>query len=222
MQRHLDDSLQRVRQSLLQMAGVVEEMIADAVRAVHTRDAMLAARVIRADSQVDQLEKTIDELCLVPLALYEPKASDFRFLVAAGKVVGDLERMGDAAVNMAQAAIQLSQEPPLEAFVDLPRLAAMVRAMVRHGLDALVQKDGMLAREVRARDAEVDALYHAIFRDLVARMVDDSRGVRRALQQLLVAKNLERVADHATNIAEDVIYYLEGEDVRHSAPTAVG
>ena len=217
MQRQIDESLLRVRQSLLEMAGLVEEMIADAERAVLTRDALLGARVIRADARVDQLEKAIDELCLIPLALHEPKASDFRFLVAAPKVVGDLERMGDAAVNMSQAAIQLSQEPPLEPLVDLPRLAAMVRGMVRQGLDAFVHKDPVLAREVRARDAEVDAVYQQIFRDLVGRMVDDRRGVRRSLQHLLVAKNLERIADHATNIAEDVIYYLEGRDVRHSA-----
>jgi phosphate transport system protein len=218
MQRQIDESIQRVRQSLLEMAGIVEEMIADSERAVVTRDALLGARVIRVDSQVDQLEKTIDELCLVALALHEPKASDFRFLVAAQKIVGDLERMGDAAVNMAQAAIQLAQEPPLEPYVDVPRLGAMVRAMVQQGLDALVRKDAVLAREVRARDAAVDALYQQLFRDLVGRMVDDRRGVRRSLQHLLVAKNLERVADHATNIAEDVIYYLEGRDVRHSAP----
>ena len=217
MQRQLDDSLRRVRESLLQMAGMVEEMVADAERAVLTRDALLGARVIRADSRVDQLEKSIDEMCLIPLALHEPKASDFRFFVAAQKIVGDLERMGDCAVNMAQAALQLSQEPPLEGFVDLPRLGEMVRAMVRDGLDAFVRRDAELARQVRARDAEVDRLYQHLFRELVAAMVDESRRVRRALQLLLVAKNLERIADHATNVAEDVIYYLEARDVRHSA-----
>jgi phosphate transport system protein len=217
MQRQLDDSLRRVRESLLEMAGLVEEMIADAERAVLTRDALLGARVIRADSRVDQLEKSIDEMCLVTLALHEPKASDFRFLVAAQKIVGDLERMGDAAVNMSQAAMQLSQEPPLDGFVDVPRLGEMVRAMVRAGLDAFVRKDADLAREVRARDEEVDRHYQSLFRELVGTMVDESRRVRRALQLLLVAKNLERIADHATNIAEDVIYYLEAKDVRHSA-----
>jgi phosphate transport system protein len=217
MQRHLDDSLRRVRESLLEMAGLVEEMVADAERAVHTRDALLGARVIRADSRVDQLEKSIDEMCLVALALHEPKASDFRFFVAVQKIVGDLERMGDCAVNMAQAALQLSQEPPLEGVVDLPRLGEMARAMVRSGLDAFVRRDAGLAREVRARDADVDRLYQHLFRDLVTTMVEDRRRVRRALQLLLVCKNLERIADHATNIAEDVIYYLEAQDVRHSA-----
>jgi phosphate transport system protein len=217
VQRHLDDSLRRVRESLLQMAGLVEEMVADAERAVLTRDALLGARVIRADSRVDQLEKSIDEMCLVSLALHEPKASDFRFLVAAQKIVGDLERMGDSAVNMAQAALQLSQEPPLEGFVDLPRLGEMARAMVRSGLDAFVRKDPELAREVRARDADVDRHYQHVFRELVGAMMADRRRVRRALQLLLVAKNLERIADHATNVAEDVIYYLEARDVRHSA-----
>jgi phosphate transport system protein len=217
MQRHLDDSLRRVRESLLQMAGLVEEMVAEAERAVLTRDALLGARVIRADSRVDQLEKSIDEMCLVALALHEPKASDFRFIAAAQKIVGDLERMGDCAVNMAQAALQLSQEPPLEGIVDLPRLGEMARAMVRDGLDAFVRKDADLARRVRARDEEVDRLYQHLFRELTATMVDERRRVRRALHLLLVAKNLERIADHATNVAEDVIYFLEARDVRHSA-----
>jgi phosphate transport system protein len=218
MQRQIDDSLRRVRESLLEMAGLAEEMVADAERAVHTRDALLGARIIRVDSRVDQLEKSIDEMCLVALALHEPKATDFRFFVAAQKIVGDLERMGDCAVNMSQAAMQLSQEPPLEGFVELPRLGEMVRAMVRSGLDAFVRRDPDLARQVRLRDAEVDRLYQQLFRDLVTAMVDDRRRVRRALQILLVCKNLERIADHATNIAEDVIYYLEAQDVRHSAP----
>ena len=217
MQRNLDDSLRRVRESLLQMAGLVEEMVADAERAVLTRDALLGARVIRADSRVDQLEKSIDEMCLVALALHEPKASDFRFLAATQKIVGDLERMGDCAVNMAQAALQLAQEPPLEGVVDLPRLGEMARAMVRDGLDAFVRKDADLARRVRARDEEVDRLYQHLFRELTATMVDERRRVRRALHLLLVAKNLERIADHATNVAEDVIYFLEARDVRHSA-----
>jgi phosphate transport system protein len=218
MQRQIDDSLRRVRESLLEMAGLAEEMVADAERAVHTRDALLGARIIRVDSRVDQLEKSIDEMCLIALALHEPKATDFRFFVAAQKIVGDLERMGDCAVNMSQAAMQLSQEPPLEGFVELPRLGEMVRAMVRSGLDAFVRRDPDLARQVRLRDAEVDRLYQQLFRDLVTAMVDDRRRVRRALQILLVCKNLERIADHATNIAEDVIYYLEAQDVRHSAP----
>jgi phosphate transport system protein len=219
MQRPLEDSLRTVRTTLLEMAGRVEAMVADAERAVMTRDAVLATRVIRADAQIDQLEKQIDELCLVALALHEPKASDFRFLVAAQKIVGDLERMGDAAVNIAQAAVQLSAEPALRVFIDMPRLFALVHAMVDAGLDAFVRKDAILAREVRARDAEVDTAYQQAFRDLVSTMVEDRGQVRGALHLLLVAKNLERIADHATNIAEDVIYYLEAQDVRHSAPT---
>jgi len=221
MQRPLEEALLTVRTTLLEMAGRVEAMIADAERAVLTRDAVLATRVIRADAQVDQLEKQIDELCLVALALREPKASDFRFLVAAQKIVGDLERMGDAAVNIAQAAVQISAEPALQVYVDLPHLAALVHAMVDAGLDAFVRKDAVLARQVRARDHEVDKAYQQMFRALVSVMVEDSGQVRAALQHLLVAKNLERIADHATNIAEDVIYYLEAQDVRHSAPAAV-
>ena len=222
MHRQLDQDLARVRRSLLEMAGRVEQMIADADRALRDRDELLAERVIRADQEVDELEKQIDQDCLVVLALQDPKAVDFRFLVAVQKIVGDLERMGDCAVNISKAARRLAQGPPLASYVDLPRLSEMVRSMVRGSLDAFVRKDPMQAREICRRDDEVDALYHRIFQELVESMEAATAHVSRALQLLLVAKNLERIADHATNVAEDVVFFLEARDVRHRSTDSVG
>lgn len=215
--KHLDQELADVRQMLLEMAGRVEEMIADVGRALADRDSVLAGRVQRADRLVDSLEKSLDESCLSILALRDPKAVDFRFLIAVQKIVGDLERMGDCAVNIAQAVQKINEEPRLEGYVDLPRLLDMVRSMVRTSLDALVRRSPDLAREVCQADDQVDELYHQLFRQLVGFMQERSDKVTRALQLLLVSRNLERIADHATNIAEDVIYYLEAKDVRHPA-----
>lgn len=221
MHRQLDHDLARVRSSLLEMAGRVEQMIADAERALRGRDEILAERVIRADEEVDRLEKRIDQDCLVVLALRDPKAVDFRFVVAVQKIVGDLERMGDCAVNVAQAVRRLAESAPLATHVDLPRLSDMVRGMVRGSLDAFVRKDPDQAREICRQDDEVDALYHRIFQELVVSMEETSAHVSRALQLLLIAKNLERIADHATNVAEDVIFFLEAEDVRHRTPSSL-
>jgi phosphate transport system protein len=217
MPRHLDQDLSRVQQSLLDMAGRVEEMIGDVSRALVERDSVLAERVIRADRDVDEKEMQVDEQVLTTLALQEPKAVDFRFLIAAQKIVADLERMGDSAVNMAQAVQQLNNEPPLKPYVDLPRMSEMVRRMVRDSLDALVRRDAEQARNVLRSDDQVDDLYHKLFQELVGYMQESSDKVRRSLQLLLIARNLERIADHATNIAEDVIYFLEARDIRHSA-----
>jgi phosphate transport system protein len=199
------------------MAGRVEEMIGDVSRALVERDSVLAERVIRADRDVDEKEMQVDEQVLTTLALQEPKAVDFRFLIAAQKIVADLERMGDSAVNMAQAVQQLNNEPPLKPYVDLPRMSEMVRRMVRDSLDALVRRDAEQARTVLRSDDQVDDLYHHLFQELVGYMQESSDKVRRSLQLLLIARNLERIADHATNIAEDVIYFLEARDIRHSA-----
>ncbi|MBZ0114928.1 MAG: phosphate signaling complex protein PhoU [Thermoanaerobaculia bacterium] len=220
--KHLDQELASVRQMLLEMAGRVEEMIADAGRALAERDSVLAGRVQRADRRVDTLEKSLDESCLSILALRDPKAVDFRFLIAVQKIVGDLERMGDCAVNIAQAVQKINEEPKLEGDLDLPRLLDMVRSMVRKSLDALVRRSPELAREVCQSDDQVDHLYHHLFRQLVGFMQERSDKVTRSLQLLLVSRNLERIADHATNIAEDVIYYLEAKDVRHPAAESEG
>jgi phosphate transport system protein len=204
------------------MAGGVEEMIADANRALLDRDGALAERVIRADPSIDAMEKELDEDCLLLLALQEPKATDFRLVIAVQKIVGELERMGDSAVNIAQGALRLVTQPPLDTCPDLPRLAAVARAMVRGALDAFVRKDAAQAREVCVRDDEADQLYRHCFNDVLAAMKASPSNVERGVHLLLAARNLERIADHSTNVAEDVIYFLEAQDVRHSqTPSAL-
>ncbi len=217
MERHLDHDLDLIRQNLLRMGGLVEEMISGAMVALLARDSGGAARVIDNDHAVDQLEKEIDEDCHTVLARHQPTAGDLRFLVAVMKISGDLERIGDSAVNIAQGAQVLNQEPPLKPYIDLPRLAETARGMVRDSLDSLVHRDARLALAVCSRDDQVDGLYKQLFRELLTYMIEDPRNVSRALHLLLIARNLERVADHATNVAEDVIYYVEGRDIRHSA-----
>jgi phosphate transport system protein len=215
---HVEEELDRIRTELVGMAGRVEEMIADAIRALADRDSALAEQVIRSDPPIDALEKEIDEDCVMLLALQEPKAVDFRCVIAIQKIVSDLERMGDSAVNIAQGVLRLNQDLPLEPRFDLPELAAIARGMVREALDSFVRRDAALARRVVDRDDEADDLYHRLFGELLAAMKESPLKVDRALHLLLAARNLERIADHATNIAEDVIYYLEAEDIRHTRP----
>ena len=222
MMSHIEGKLEQIRAELVEMAGRVEEMIADATRALVERNSELAETVIRTDPAIDALEKSIDEDCILLLALQEPKAVDFRLIIAAQKIVSDLERMGDSAVNIAQGVLRLNTQLPLERAFDIPGLAGIARSMVRRALDALVRRDPALARQVCDQDDEADDLYHRLFSELLMSMKDSTANVERSLQLLLIARNLERIADHATNIAEDVIFYLEALDVRHTrAPSAI-
>lgn len=216
MERHFDQELEQTRTLLFDMAGRAETMIAVAVRSLLERDSELASRVAGLDEEVDRLELEIDENCVRLLVLQEPKARDLRFLVCVMRIVNDLERIGDCAKNMAKSVLVLNQDPPLKPYIDLPRMADLAEGMVRDALDALVRRDAALARQVILRDDEVDALYRQIFRELVTFMMEDPRTVTRALELLLFARNLERVADHATNIAEGVVFYLEAKDIRHT------
>ena len=215
MERALDHHLDRIRQSLLRMGGLVEEMIAESQEALVERDAERAEQVIKTDKEVDLLEMEIDELCHTALARHQPTAVDLRFLVAAMKIDNDLERIGDSAVNIAEAALVLNTEPPLKPYIDLPRLSELTQKMVRESLDAFVQGNVELALDICGRDDQVDGLYKQLFRELLTYMIADPKTVNRALHLLLIARNLERIADHATNVAEDVIYYVEGRDIRH-------
>ena len=216
MERPIDHELASIRNSVLRMGGMVEAMIADADRALVDSDVVTARQVIAYDADVDRVEKQIDEECLHALARYQPAASDLRFLASAMKIVNDLERMGDSAVNIAQAVEVLSQEPPLKPYIDLPRLSELVRTMVSQSLDSFVRRDTELAIGICRGDDLVDGLYKQLFRELLTYMLEDPKAVTRALHLLLIARNLERIADHATNIAEDVIYYVEARDIRHS------
>ena len=218
--RHLHSHLDSIRLRLIAMGAQVETMIASVTRGLVERDEDLVTQVIERDDQVDRMEIEIDDECHSVLARNQPTAVDMRFLVAVMKITADLERMADSAVNIAQAARQLNREPPLPNYIDLPRISARVQAMVRESLDAFVSRDPALAVTVCNQDDDVDQLYRTMFHDLVEVMRRDNTSVPRALHLLLVARNFERIADHATNIAEDVIYYVEGRDIRHSAAKA--
>lgn len=220
MERHLDQDLTAIRDKLLRMGGLVEEMIDFSNAALVGRDEAQVKRVIEMDPEVDKLEKQIDEHCLDILARHQPMARDLRFLVAVMKITNDLERMGDSTVNIAQAVRVINQEPPLKPYIDLPRMADWTRSMVHDSLDAFLGRDSELARDVIARDDRIDDLYRQLFRELLTFMIENPKNVSRSLHLLLIARNFERIADHATNVSEDVIYYVEGRDIRHPGAEA--
>ena len=216
MQRHFHEELDALKQTLLAMGALVEDQIRRVMRALVERDDALARDVIERDHQVNTYDVEVDEKCVELLARYQPAASDLRFLTTAMKIVTDLERIGDQAVNIAQRALELNREPQLKPYIDLPRMAAKSQQMVKDSLDAFVARDAGLARDVCARDSEVDALKEQVFRELLTFMMGDPKTIARALHLILVSRFLERVADHATNIAEMVVYMIEGKIVRHT------
>jgi len=216
MTRHFHDELDALKQTLLAMGGLVEEQIRRAMQALLERDDVMAQDVIDRDRQVNTYDVEVDEQCVNLLALHQPAASDLRFITTAMKIVTDLERIGDQAVNIAQRALELNREPQLKPYIDLPRMADRAQRMVKESLDAFVAGDTALARQVCAADAEVDALKEQIFRELLTFMMEDPRTVSRAIRVILISRFMERVADHATNIAEMVIYLVEGKMVRHT------
>jgi phosphate transport system protein len=216
MQRHFHEELDALKQTLLAMGGLVEDQIRRVMRALVERDDEQARDVIARDREVNAYENEIDEKCVELLALHQPAAGDLRFLTTAMKIVTDLERIGDQAVNIAQRALELNSEPQLKPYIDLPRMAEKAQAMVKESLDAFVARDTALARRVRAEDEAVDALNHQIFRELLTFTMADPTTIPRAIRLILIARFLERVADHATNIAEMVIYLVESRMVRHT------
>lgn len=213
--REYEQELQDVRERLLSMAGHVEQMTATAIQSLVERDSDLARRTIEADKAVNRLEVETDELCMLILAKRQPMASDLRFITLALKMVTDLERIGDLAVNISERAIDLNQFPPLKPYEDIPRMAQIVETMVHDAIDAFVEGDAEKAREVIGRDEEVDRLYDDVFTELLEIMQGDAEKVRRGIHVMSVSKWLERMADHATNLAEQVIFMLKGKDVRH-------
>jgi phosphate transport system protein len=213
--REYDAELHRLHDQLLLMGAKVEEMIANSMRALTERDSELARRMIEYDHQINRLEIEIDDLCLRILAKRQPVASDLRLITTALKLVTDLERIGDACVNICERVVELNMEPMLKPYVDLPRMAETVQAMVRDALDSFVQADPERAREVVDRDRVVDAYYGQVFRELLTYMMEDPRNIYRAIRAQSIAKYLERIGDHATNLAEMVIFMVVGKDVRH-------
>jgi phosphate transport system protein len=216
MQRHFHEEIESLKQTLLAMGGLVEDQIRHVMRALVERDDALAQEVIERDQQVNAYDVEVDETCVSLLALHQPAAGDLRFITTAMKIVTDLERMGDQAVNIAQRVLELNREPQLKPYIDLPRMAEKAQRMVKESLDAFVARDTELARRVCAEDAEVDALKEQIFRELLTFMMEDARTIPRAIRLILISRFLERLADHATNIAEMVIYLVDAKMVRHT------
>lgn len=213
--REYEAELREVREQLLQMAGLVEEMIADASRAFARGDAELAQRTIEVDEEVDRLEVDTDQLCLLMLAKRQPLASDLRMITLAMKMVTDLERIGDLAVNICERTLALRDEPRPSVAEKMARMAELSQAMIREAIDAFVNRDPERARRICARDEKVDSLYREIADDVQTDMAYEPDYVQRGVHLSAVAKFFERIADHGTNLAELVIFLVEGKDVRH-------
>jgi phosphate transport system protein len=218
-ERHIssdyDRALEDLRQKILQMGGLVEEHLTEAMKALVQRDATLAESLMDQDHPVNRLEMEVDDRALRLLALRQPAARDLRFITMSLKISTDLERIGDQCVSIALRALELQAEPPLKPYIDLPRMALLAQTMVKESLDAFVAHDVVLAQRVLERDEEVDQLNDQHFRELLTFMIEDPRTIGRAMRLMFVAKSLERIADHATNIAEEVIFMVKGEDIRH-------
>ncbi len=222
MTRYFHEELDQIKEKLLKLGSLVETMAENAVASLVDRDSRLARDTIASDDRADRLEVEIDEACVRMLALHQPAAGDLRFITTAMKVSTDLERMADQAVNISQRVIELNQEPQLKPYIDIPIMSQLAQKMLRECLDAFVRRDVELAREVIAADNKVDALKGQVFRELLTFMMGDPTTIPRALQLLLISRHLERIADHATNISEMVIFLVEGKNVRHITPKEQG
>jgi phosphate transport system protein len=222
MDRHFDVELRLLKEQILAMGGCVEQAIEQATQALIERQPEKFDRVYELEKTVNQSHIQVDDACLRLLAKQSPLAKDLRLIIAVIKINTDLERMGDQAVNISHNGKRYLSEPPLKPLIDLPRMAEEVRFMVREALDAFVKQDEDLAQDVLNRDDSVDALKNQIFRELITFMISDPRTIERALNLILIARNLERLGDHATNIAEDVIFAVSGRDIRHGGKGAPG
>jgi phosphate transport system protein len=217
METHFQQELNHLKEELLRMAGLTELAIAHAVDALVKRNTPLAERTIREDKAINEMELEIDDLSLKLLALHQPMAADLRFITSAMRINIELERIGDLAVNIAERVLSLNQEPQLKPYIDLPRMAEISKMMVKDVLDAFVQGDADLARAVCERDDQVDDLNDQVFRELLSYMLADPQTITRAVHLIIVSKFLERIADHATNIAEGVIFMVKARVIKHHA-----
>ena len=223
MRQHTDrgyeQQLSQLRAAVLEMGGLVEDQIAQAVRSLTERDPALARATIDRDHTVNRYDVEVDDLCLKLLALHQPAARDLRLITTALKITTDLERIGDLAAHIAERAVELDAEAPVEpkaeSMIDLPLMANLARTMLHRALDAFVREDAELALDVCRSDDAIDKLHGQLFRALLAFMVDDPTSIARTMRLLFVSKNLERVGDHATNIAEMVIFMVKGKSIRH-------
>jgi len=215
--RHFQEELEQLKNRLLEMGGLAEEKVRLSVKGLVDRDPDLIGRVIKGDEPVNALHIEIDNRCFTLLALYQPMAADLRTIVAAVKINTDLERVGDLAVNIGEAARRYSSHPPVKKLIDIPRMATIAQTMLRDALDAFVRRDVALAQQVLNEDDRLDSLKTQIFRELLTYMLQDPSTIEPALDLILVSRHLERIGDHATNVAEDVIFIVSARDVRHHA-----
>lgn len=215
MIRHFDRDIEQLKELLLRMGAMVEDQINASIGALLERDTAVAQRVIDSDTAIDLMELEIDQHTIELIATMQPAAVDLRFVAAAMKITPELERIADLAVDVCERAIELNAEPPLKPLIDMPRLARIAEGMVRQSLDAFVRRDAALAREVIARDDEADLLTEQSFRELLTYMLEDSRNISRAIRLTFIGKYFERMADHATNICEMVVYLAEGKVIKH-------
>jgi phosphate transport system protein len=211
----LEEEISKLKKMLFEMATSVEEMIAKSIKTLKDRNMIMAEEVIKSDAKINQMEIDIDNQCIKILALYHPEAEDLRTVSMIMKINNDLERIGDHAVNIAEKTIYLADKPPVKPLIDIPRMADKAIQMLQESLDAFVNKDADLAIEVCKRDDEVDSLEPQIVRELVTYMIADPQTIDRSLTLILIAREIERVADLATNIAEDTYYIVSGKSMKH-------
>jgi phosphate transport system protein len=215
MERHFDEELKHLKQHLLQMADTAQEMIGLAVKALAERKESLAQEVFKLEESVNHMEIEIEDQVLRLLALRQPAGGDLRLLTAILKINNDLERVADQAVNISELAIDLLKTPPLKPLIDIPHMANLAQKMIKNSLDAFVNQNPELAKQVCRDDDEVDRINDQVFRELLTYMMEDPKSITRAVDLILVSRNIERVADHATNISEDVIFIVQGKNIKH-------
>jgi len=216
---HFQKELEELKENLLKMAALVEEAINNAVRSLVKRDFELAQKAFEAEDKINTMDIDINTECLNLLALRQPMAVDLRFITSALKIITDLERMGDQAINIAERAVSLNQEPQIKPYIDIPAMAKITQSMVKDVLNAFVNRDSKLARSVCEKDDLVDGLNDQVVRELLTHMMSDPKTIKRAVQLMIVCRCLERIADHATNIAEDVIFMVDALVIKHHADT---
>ncbi len=222
MERHFEEEFEKLKSKILMMGTLVEEQIRNALTALIERDEALAQRVIENDHHVNTLDVEIDEMSLAALVRYQPVAKDLRFVTTAMKISSELERMSDLAENICERAIELNDEPQLKPYIDIPHMAERARIMVKESLDSFVKMDSALARKVIQDDDFVDNLTEQLFRELLSFMIESPKTTSRAIRLSFISKYIERIADHATNVAELVVYMVEGKIIRHTVPPQEG
>jgi phosphate transport system protein len=215
---HFQEELEELKSRLLEMGGLAEDRVRRSVSGLAERDTAEIEHVLAGDEPINELHIEVDNRCFKMLALHQPMAADLRAIVAAVKINTDLERVGDLAVNIAEAGRRYTMHPPVKKLIDIPRMAEIAQAMLRDALDSYVRRDTALAQSVLNQDDELDALKTQVFRELLTYMLQDPATIEPSLDLILISRHLERIGDHATNVAEDVIFMVSARDVRHHAP----